>query len=184
MQCLKWMNRIKIYFIHWLAFICRERNERRFCEEEWGITKRCSEANNKYMKCYVDKKPNKCITYFLANNVYGLAMSQYLPCGGIKLLNLKWLNKFYLNIIGENSFIGYITDVDIGYPNEFNKLHSDYPLPPEKLEISYNMLWNYCSSIENEYGIKIWGVDKLVQNLGNKFFICSWVVFVIRNEID
>ena len=99
------------------------------------------------------------------------------------MLNLKSINKFYLKLIGENSFIGYITGVDIGYPNEFNKLHSDYPLPPEKREISYNMLPNYCSSIENKYGIKIWGVDKLAQNLDSKFYMCSSIVFVMRMKL-
>ena len=47
-------------------------------------------------------------------------------------------------------------------------LHNDYPLAPEKLEISQNMLSNYCFSIANECGIKIGGVNKLVPNLGNK----------------
>ena len=30
------------------------------------------------------------------------------------------------------------------------------------------MLSKYCSNIENEYGIKIGGVNKLIPNLGNK----------------
>ena len=49
-----------------------------------------------------------------------------------------------------------------------HELHNDYPLAPEKLEISKNMLSKYCFSIANEYGIKIGGVNKLVPNLGNK----------------
>ena len=47
-------------------------------------------------------------------------------------------------------------------------MHNDYPLAPEKLEISHNMLSKYCSNIVNEYGITIGGADKLVPNLGNK----------------
>ena len=47
-------------------------------------------------------------------------------------------------------------------------MHNDYPLAPEKLEISDNMLLNYCSNIVNEYGIKTAGINKLVPNLGNK----------------
>ena len=49
-----------------------------------------------------------------------------------------------------------------------HEFHSDYPLALEKLEISQNMLSNYCSNFANEYGIKIGGVNKLVPNLGNK----------------
>ena len=47
-------------------------------------------------------------------------------------------------------------------------MHNDYPLAPEKLEISQNMLSNYCSNIANEYEIKIGGVNKLVPNLCSK----------------
>ena len=47
-------------------------------------------------------------------------------------------------------------------------MHNGYPLAPEKLEISHNMLLSYCSSIAMRYGIKIGGVNKLVPNLGNK----------------
>ena len=47
-------------------------------------------------------------------------------------------------------------------------MYSNYPLAPEKLEISPNMLSKYYLSIANKYGIKIGGVNKLVSNLGNK----------------
>ena len=54
------------------------------------------------------------------------------------------------------------------YPDELHELHNDYTLTPEKLEISHNMLSNYCSSIADKYGIKTGGVNKLDPNLGNK----------------
>ena len=47
-------------------------------------------------------------------------------------------------------------------------MHNYYPLAPEKLEISQNMLSKYCSNLVNEYGIEIVGVNKLVPNLGSK----------------
>ena len=46
-----------------------------------------------------------------------------------------------------------------------HELHDDYPLALEKIEISDNILSNYCGNIANEYGITI---NNLVQNLGNK----------------
>ena len=64
--------------------------------------------------------------------------------------------------------IGYILEVDLEYPRELHGLHNDYPLAPEKLEISQNMLSKYFFNIANKYGIKIGGVNKLVPNLGNK----------------
>ena len=47
-------------------------------------------------------------------------------------------------------------------------MYNDYPLGPEKLEISHNLLSNYCSNIANKYDIKFDGVNKLVPSLGNK----------------
>ena len=47
-------------------------------------------------------------------------------------------------------------------------MHNGSSLAPEKLGISHNMLSKYCSSIESKYGIKIYGVNKLVPNLGKQ----------------
>ena len=73
-----------------------------------------------------------------------------------------------MNSISKNSSIGYILEVHLEYHNELHQLHNAYPLASEKFEISQNKLSNYCFSIENEYGTKIGGVNKLVPNLGNK----------------
>ena len=51
------------------------------------IANRYGKANNKYMKEYDEKTPSKYIMYLDANNLYGWAMSQYLPTGGFKILN-------------------------------------------------------------------------------------------------
>ena len=45
------------------------------------IAKRCSEANNKYMKNYDPAKPSKYIEYLDEKNLYGWAMIGYLPYG-------------------------------------------------------------------------------------------------------
>ena len=94
------------------------------------IAKRHSRANNKY---YDDKKPSKYIMYLDANNLYGWAMSQYLPYSEFKWLNQKEIDKFCLNSIGENSSDGYILEVDLEYPDKLHELHSGYQLAPENL---------------------------------------------------
>ena len=53
-------------------------------------------------------KESKYITYLDANNLYGYAMSQYLPYYGFKWLNQKEISNFCLNSTSENSSIGYI----------------------------------------------------------------------------
>ena len=35
-------------------------------------------------------------------------------------------------------------EVDLKYPDKLHELHNDYLLAPEKREISYDMLSNYC----------------------------------------
>ena len=85
------------------------------------------------------------------NNLFGWTMSQCLPYGELKWLNLKKKkDKFDLNSIGGNSSIVYTLEFDCEYPDELHELHNDYPLAPEKLEINHNMLSNYCSSIGNK----------------------------------
>ena len=95
-------------------------------------------------------------------------MSQYLPYNKFKWLNQKEIDKFHVNLIGENSLDGYILEVDFEHPDELHELHNDYPLAPEKLKINHNMLSKYCISIANKYDIKIGIANKLVSNLGNK----------------
>ena len=73
-----------------------------------------------------------------------------------------------MNSVSGNSSIGYILEIDLEYPSELHNLHNVYPLAPEKLEITRNVLSKYCLSIANKYGIKFGGVNKSVPNLGNK----------------
>ena len=89
-------------------------------------------------------------------------MSQYLSYSGLKWLNREEINRFGVNSVKENISIGYILEVDLEYPDEWHELHNDYPLAPEKIEISHNVLSNYCSSIANKYDI---GGVKLAVNL-------------------
>ena len=69
------------------------------------IAKRFSKGNNKSMQFYDDKKPSKFIMYLDKNNLYGWAMSQYLPYGGFKWLNQKEIDKFDVKSISENGSI-------------------------------------------------------------------------------
>ena len=62
------------------------------------------------MKNYDPTKPSKYIEYLDENNLYGWAISSYLPYGGFKWL--KNADNFDLNSISENSPIGYILEVE------------------------------------------------------------------------
>ena len=93
-------------------------------------------------------------------------MSGYLPYGGFKWL--KNVDGFDVNSVSEKSPIGYFLEVDLEYPDELHELHNDYPLAPEKLAVSSDMLSKYCKKIADKYEIKVGDVKKLIPNLGNK----------------
>ena len=46
--------------------------------------------------------------------------------------------------ISEKSQIGYFLEVDLQYPDKLHELENDYPLAPEKLAVSGDMLSKYC----------------------------------------
>ena len=76
------------------------------------------------------------------NNLYGWAMSEYLPCSRFKWL--KNIDKSDVMSVTDKSWIGYFLKVDLEYPDELHELHNDYPLAPEKLAVSSDMLSKYC----------------------------------------
>ena len=135
------------------------------------IAKRHSKANNKYMKNYDKNIEDIFIMYFDANNLYGWAMTQYLPCSDFKWMSKNNINKCNHDLVKENSQYGYILEVDLEYPNELHDYHNDYPLAPEKLKTNNNMLSKYCTDIANNYEIKVGEVNKLVPNLGKNYVI-------------
>ena len=47
-------------------------------------------------------------------------------------------------------------------------MHNDYPLAPEKLAVSSDMLSNYCKKIADKYEVKVGNVKTLIPNLAKK----------------
>ena len=100
------------------------------------------------------------------NNLYGWAMSEYLPYEGF-----KWLKHFDepdVMSINEKGPIGYLLEVDLEYSDKLHKLRNDYSLAPEKLAVSSDILSKYCKKIAEKYEIKVGDVKKLIPSLGNK----------------
>ena len=122
------------------------------------IAKRYSKANI-YMNGYDPKRPSTFITDLDINNLYGWAMSEYLPYGGFKWL--KNVDKFDVNLISEKSLIGYLLEVDLEYPDELHELHNDYLLAPKKTVVSSDILSKYWKEIASKYEIKDGDVKKI-----------------------
>ena len=132
------------------------------------IANRYGKANNKYMKDYNKDEPSKYIMYLDANNLYGWAMSQYLPTGGFRWLKQKEIDKINLAKYKEDSKKGLILEVDLDYPEDLHDLHNDYPLAPEKIKTTEDMLSEYSKEIAKKYNISIGLVHKLIPTLKKK----------------
>ena len=132
------------------------------------ISNRYGKANNKYMKEYNDNEPSKYIMYLDANNLYGWAMSQYLPTGGFRWMTQKQIDNIDLDKYKEDSKKGLILEVDLEYPKELHDIHNDYPLGPEKVKVKKDMLSDYCKKIKDKYNISVGLVNKLIPTLNKK----------------
>ena len=132
------------------------------------IANRYAKANNKYMSEYDENMPSKYIIYLDANNLYGWAMSQYLPTGGFKWLTEKQINKINLAQYNEDSNKGLLIEVDLEYSKELHDLHNDYPVAAERVCVNKDMLSEYCKTIATKYNISAGLVHKLIPTLSNK----------------
>ena len=131
------------------------------------IANRCSKAN-KYMKEYNEHQPSKYIMYLDANNLYGWAMSKYLPTGGFRWMTEREMDKLDLAKYKNDGNKGLILEVDLEYPEELHDLHNDYPLAPEKVKVTNDLLSEYCKNISEKYNISTGLVYKLIPTLGKK----------------
>ena len=133
-----------------------------------GIThasKRHSKANNKYCPDYDKTKPEKWIVYVDMNNLYGKAMSQYLPYGKFKWVKVN--NKVINRVLNksDNSLHGYFLEVDLDYPEKLHDSHKDFPMAPEKIKVKEEMLSPYSQENAKKFDIKTGTINKLVPNL-------------------
>ena len=129
------------------------------------FSNRYSKANNKYLKSYDLKQEPKHIIYLDANNLYGYAMSNFLPRSGFKWIDPK---EFDLNKYASSSYKGCVIEADLEYPKELQQLHNDYPLAPDKIKIKREMLSEYQLKIADLYNLSIRNVKKLVPSFFHK----------------
>ena len=125
-----------------------------------------AKANNKYVEDYNATAGDSYIMYFDANNLYRWSMNQYLSYGGFKWMSKSEIDKFKLNPVSATSNEGYILEVDLEYPDELHHLHNDYPLAPQKIKVTDDMLSRYCSNIAKKCDVKLSDVKKVIPTFG------------------
>ena len=126
---------------------------------------RYAKANNKYMKNYDKNKESSFLIYDDANNLYGWAMCKKLPVGDFKWVDdLSICTEDLIKNYDEDSDIGYNLEVDVEYPRNLHKLHSDLPFLPEKMKI------NNCTKIacnlndKGNYPIHVLALKKVLNH--------------------
>ncbi|XP_050434996.1 uncharacterized protein LOC126842151 [Adelges cooleyi] len=95
-------------------------------------TLKYAKANNPKAPNYDPKLPDTWIMYQDVNNLYGWALSQFMPFGGF-----KWVTEDpnetlqRLDGMDEHSSTGLVFEVDISYPESLHDAHNELPFLPE-----------------------------------------------------
>ena len=96
-------------------------------------------------------------------------MSNFFPISGFKWIYPK---EFNLNKYTRNSSKGCVLEVDLEHPKELHKLHNDYPLAPNEIEIKRQLLSEYQLKIADLYNTPVVNVKKLVSHFLIKKTMC------------
>ena len=110
---------------------------------------------------YVKSDENKKILYIDANNLYGWAMSQYLPYGDIKFDGDVKLEDI-LNT-SDDSEVGYFVEVDLKYPEGIREKTKNFPFCPENKFSSHDKFTDYMKKMKVDSHTKC------------KKLICDWM---------
>ena len=132
------------------------------------VSHRHAIANNPQMQNYNPEQPTSYLMYLDANNLYGWAMSEYLPTGGFRWLDEEEVNDLDVDNIPEDGSKGYILEVDLEYPEELHGAHDQYPLAPEKILVTDDLLSSYSKRLKDKFDMGSSKVPKLIPNLHDK----------------
>ena len=158
------------------------------------VVNQFARANNNLMgEKYKSNTQQSFIQYVDANNLYGWAMSQFLPFGGF-----QWVSRLNSNSstitddddcnksmqeweqeimkLSEEDPVGYMFQVDLEYPEKlhFDLKHDNFPLAPESIKIEKDMLSNYQQKLADEIDVKC-GFEKLCLTLRDKDnYVCHY----------
>ena len=112
------------------------------------VCNRYSEANNKYMPNYDSQRDSNFLLYLDVNNLYGWAMSNYLPYGGFEWVVVS--EDFNVSEIADDSSTGYILEVDLEYPENLHDKHKDLPFCPTHITPPNSKLSKLMTTLHNK----------------------------------
>ena len=127
-----------------------------------------AKANNPLVEGYDCTQPKSYLMYLDANNLYGWAMSQRMPCGDFMWMTDKQLQEFDVMRVSDDSETGFILDVDLDYPENLHDLHNDLPLAPRSRVVEKDELSNYTKYLAEKLNIASGSCRKLISDLNPK----------------
>ena len=104
---------------------------------------------------FVESNENKQILYIDANNLYGLAMSQYLPTGDFKKMKfgcehysvlMNEIKEDILSTPDDNEY-GYFIECDLEYPAEIKEKTKNFPFCPYQTKADPNLFSGYMNNV-------------------------------------
>ncbi len=95
-------------------------------------------------------------------------MSQALPSHGFRWLIQEEIAQLDIQSIPDDTSEGYFLEVDLEYPHHLHDLHNNYPLAPEKMSVTRDMLFPLARSMFDQLNLIDGNVEKLIPNLNNK----------------
>ena len=111
-----------------------------------GVSKNFASANNRYVPdTYDPSKPDTYLLYLDACNLYGMALSKPLPQSNFKFVQNVDLDKILATPV--DSPVGYFVEADVEYPESLHDAHSGFPLAPENMTITPEMLSPYTREL-------------------------------------
>ena len=112
-------------------------------------SKRHAIANNKYLPTYDETKPENYLLYLDANNLYGGAMSQYLPYDKVKMNDKVNLEKVLAT--ADDAEEGYIVECDLTFPIELHDKFKEFPPCPESLTPNTKWMSDYQKAMLSKH---------------------------------
>ena len=95
---------------------------------------------------YVKSDEDKKISYVVANNLYGWAMSEYLPYDENKFDRIVKLEDIIKT--PDDSDNGFFIEADLTYPDNMKEKTKRFPFAPENKKINLEEFSNYMKELK------------------------------------
>ena len=135
---------------------------------------------------FIESNENTKLLYIDANNLYGWAMSQYLPTSEFEKLDFPEgyiLEQIVedLRFIPDNNEYGYFIECDMIYPAEIKEKTENFPLCPYQTKADPNLFSEYMNSVKQP---NYKPTEKLMCDLTNKYnYMMHYRMFKFYTQI-